>query len=213
MAVVADEATLRQLYGAAAGRSVAKQLDRLDRHCRHFISLSPFVLIATADASGAADVSPRGDVPGFVAARERELLIPDRPGNNRLDSLSNILATGQVGLLFLIPGVDETLRVNGRAFIHDDGELTRLFTVAGKAPRTVLRVEVTEAYLHCAKAFMRSRLWEPEAQVERTALPTMGEMLRDQIAEKDAAGAASSFATETPETQASMVARYRDILY
>ncbi|NMN58307.1 hypothetical protein FHT36_002209 [Xanthobacter sp. SG618] len=213
MAVVADEAALRRLYGSAAGRSVAKQLDRLDHHCRHFISLSPFVLIATADASGAADVSPRGDVPGFVAARERELLIPDRPGNNRLDSLTNILATGQVGLLFLIPGVDETLRVNGNAFIHDDEELTRLFTVAGKAPRTVLRVEVKEAYLHCAKAFMRSRLWEPEAQVERSALPTMGEMLRDQIASKDAASAASSFANEAPESQEQMVARYREILY
>lgn len=213
MAVVADEAALRRLYGSAAGRSVAKQLDRLDHHCRHFISLSPFVLIATADASGAADVSPRGDVPGFVAARERELLIPDRPGNNRLDSLTNILATGQVGLLFLIPGVDETLRVNGNAFIHDDEELTRLFTVAGKAPRTVLRVEVKEAYLHCAKAFMRSRLWEPEAQVERSALPSMGEMLRDQIASKDAASAASSFANEAPESQEQMVARYREILY
>ncbi|MFG1191052.1 pyridoxamine 5'-phosphate oxidase family protein [Xanthobacter flavus] len=213
MAVVADEAALRRLYGSAAGRSVAKQLDRLDHHCRHFISLSPFVLIATADASGAADVSPRGDVPGFVAARERELLIPDRPGNNRLDSLTNILTTGQVGLLFLIPGVDETLRVNGNAFIHDDEELTRLFTVAGKAPRTVLRVEVKEAYLHCAKAFMRSRLWEPEAQVERSALPTMGEMLRDQIASKDAASAASSFANEAPESQEQMVARYREILY
>lgn len=215
MAVIADETALRRLYGAAAGRSVAKQLDRLDRHCRHFISLSPFVLIATADATGAADVSPRGDVPGFVAASESELLIPDRPGNNRLDSLTNILATGQVGLLFLIPGVDETLRVNGAAFIHDDAELTAGFAVGGKTPRTVLRVEVAQAYLHCAKAFMRSRLWDSTAQVERSALPTMGEMLRDQIAGKElrAAAAPSAFATEPAESQEEMVRRYRDILY
>lgn len=213
MARITDEATLRRLYGAPGGRSVAKQLDRLDRHCRHFISLSPFVLIATADASGAADVSPRGDAPGFVAARERDLLIPDRPGNNRLDSLTNILATGKVGLLFLIPGVDETLRVNGTAFIHDDEELTRLFTVGGKAPRTVLRVEVEEAYLHCAKASMRALLWAPEAQVERSALPTMGEMLRDQIAGKDAPGATSASVTGAPESQEAMVARYRQVLY
>lgn len=180
MARIVDEATLRQLYGAPSGRSVAKELDRLDRHCRHFIALSPFVLIATADASGATDVSPRGDLPGFVAASERELLIPDRPGNNRLDSLVNILATGQVGLLFLIPGVDETLRVNGAAFLHDDAELAQRFAVGGKAPRTVLRVEVREAYLHCAKAFMRSRLWDPAARVPRDALPSAGRMISDQ---------------------------------
>lgn len=208
MARIDDEGALRRIYGQANGRSVDKQLDRLDAHCRRFIALSPFVLIATADATGATDVSPRGDTPGFVAATERELLIPDRPGNNRLDSLCNILANGQVGLLFLIPGVDETLRVNGRAAIHDDADLAARFAVAGKVPRTVLKVEVEEAYLHCAKAFMRSRLWDLDAQLERSALPTMGEMLRDQIAAKKGSGSPAE-----AESQEAMVARYRGILY
>ncbi|QRG07517.1 pyridoxamine 5'-phosphate oxidase family protein [Xanthobacter dioxanivorans] len=208
MARIADPDALRRLYGQPSGRSVDKELGWLDPHCRHFISLSPFVLIATADAAGATDVSPRGDTPGFVAATRAELLIPDRPGNNRLDSLTNILATGRVGLLFLIPGVDETLRVNGRAAIHDDADLLARFAVGGKAPRTVLRVEVEAAYLHCAKAFMRSRLWDARAQVERSALPTMGEMLRDQIASKPDAGA-----TIEAESQEAMVERYRALLY
>lgn len=208
MPQIRDVGALRRIYGAANGRSVEKVLDRLDPHCRRFIALSPFVLLATTDAAGATDVSPRGDAPGFVAATERELVIPDRPGNNRLDSLTNIIVTGQVGLLFIIPGVDETLRVNGRAAIHDDADLTASFAVGGKAPRTVIRVEVVEAYLHCAKAFMRSRLWEAEAQVERAALPSMGEMLRDQIA-----GKAGRPGEAEAETQDAMVARYRGILY
>jgi len=215
MARIVDEDALRRLYGSPSGRSVDKALTRLDPHCLNFIALSPFVLLATADALGRADVSPRGDGPGFVEAHPGEVLIPDRPGNNRLDSLCNILATGEAGLIFLIPGVDETLRVNGAASIHDDAELTQRFAVGGKAPRSVLRVEVREAYLHCAKAFMRSRLWDPDAQVVRSALPTMGEMLRDQIAGKVAAGEgpASPFASAAPESQEAMVARYRDILY
>lgn len=202
MAQIETEAELRQLYGWPGGRSRDKVLDRLDGHCRRFIALSPFVLIATADAAGRADVSPRGDAPGFVAATEDHLLVPDRPGNNRLDSLVNILATGRVGLLFLIPGVDETLRVNGRAAIHDDADLCGRFAVDGRTPRTVLRVAVEEAFLHCAKAFMRSRLWAAQTQVPRTALPTMGEMLRDQIGQGGAA-----------ESQEDMVRRYLEVLY
>lgn len=203
---------LRRLYGEQGGRTRDKVLGALDAHCLAFIALSPFVLIATADGAGAADVSPRGDAPGFVAAWETELLIPDRPGNNRLDTLSNIIATGRVGLLFLIPGVDETLRVNGRAAIHDDADLAARFAVNGKTPRTVMRVEVEEAYLHCAKAFMRARLWSAEAQVERTVLPTMGEMLRDQIGAK-AGSAASAAESQEAESQEDMIARYRRVLY
>lgn len=211
MTRITDEAALRRLYGKASPRSLDKALDRLDSHGLRFIGLSPFVLIATAAASGATDVSPRGDMPGFVAASARELLIPDRPGNNRLDSLRNIIETGRIGLLFLIPGVDETLRVNGHAEIHDDPELIADFAVAGKAPRTVLKVAVEEVFLHCAKAFMRSRLWDPAAQVERTALPTMGEMLRDQITAK---AHQTTFAPgEAAESQETMVARYREVLY
>ncbi|WP_454914710.1 pyridoxamine 5'-phosphate oxidase family protein [Xanthobacter sediminis] len=202
MARIETEAELRRLYGEPAGRTRDKVLSRLDPHCRRFIALSPFVLIATADATGAADVSPRGDAPGFVLAEETRLILPDRPGNNRLDSLSNILARGRVGLLFLIPGVDETLRVNGRAAIRDDADLRARLAVNGRLPRTVIAVEVEEAFLHCAKALMRSRLWRSEAQVPRTALPTMGEMLRDQIGKGGPA-----------ESQEDMERRYRAVLY
>ncbi|MDI4658682.1 pyridoxamine 5'-phosphate oxidase family protein [Xanthobacter autotrophicus] len=198
---------LRQLYGEQGGRTRDKVMAALDAHCLRFIALSPFVLVATADAHGAADVSPRGDAPGFVAATERELLLPDRPGNNRIDTLSNIIATGRVGLLFVIPGVDETLRVNGRATIHDDPALAARFRVDGRAPRTVLRVAVEEAFLHCAKAFMRSRLWSADAQVPRAALPTMGEMLRDQI------GAKTGISSGEAESQEAMLERYRRVLY
>ncbi|MFG1478252.1 pyridoxamine 5'-phosphate oxidase family protein [Xanthobacter sp. V4C-4] len=202
MARIDSVDALRRLYGEPSGRTRDKVLSRLDPHCRRFIALSPFVLVATADAAGAADVSPRGDAPGFVASEDNRLFIPDRPGNNRLDSLSNILATGRVGLLFLIPGVDETLRVNGRAAIHDDADLRGRFPVNGRLPRTVIAVEVEEAFLHCAKAFMRSALWSPQAQIPRAALPTMGEMLRDQIGHAAPA-----------ESQDDMLRRYRAVLY
>ncbi|WP_181705916.1 pyridoxamine 5'-phosphate oxidase family protein [Chthonobacter rhizosphaerae] len=193
---------LRALYGPAGARSAMKQLPALDAHCRRFVSLSPFVLLATSGADGLCDVTPRGDAPGFVAvADDRTLLLPDRPGNNRLDSLMNIVDRPGVGLLFVIPGVDETLRVNGTAEIRTDADLLARFEVDGRAPRTVLRVQVLEAYLHCAKAFMRSRLWDPAAQVDRAALPSMGEMLRDQLQLSHA------------ETQAEMLERYRATLY
>lgn len=199
---ITDPDTLRAHYGPAGARAVAKALDRLDAHCRKFVSLSPFVLLATRGPDGLCDVTPRGDAPGFVAVEdERTLLLPDRPGNNRLDSLLNILAHPGVGLLFVIPGVDETLRVAGEAEIVADDALSVRFAVAGKPPRTVLRIAVREAYLHCGKAFMRSRLWDPDAQIDRAALPSMGEMLRDQI------GLASA------ESQADMVARYRETLW
>ncbi|MFG1391920.1 pyridoxamine 5'-phosphate oxidase family protein [Xanthobacter agilis] len=202
MAPIETLADLRRLYGEPSGRARDKVLARLDAHCRRFIGLSPFVLIATADAAGAADVSPRGDAPGFVAAEETRLFIPDRPGNNRLDSLSNILANGRIGLLFLIPGVNETLRVNGRAAIRDDADLKARFAMSGRQPRTVIAVEVEEAFLHCAKAFMRSNLWSPDARVPRSALPTMGEMLHDQIGKGGPV-----------ETQAEMERRYAAALY
>ena len=175
---------LRRHYREASGRAVQKQLDHLDKHCRRFIELSPFVLIGSTGDAGHADVSPRGEAPGFVhVLDEHRLAIPDRPGNNRLDTLTNLLTQPEVGLLFLIPGVDETLRINGCAAIHDDDDLRAPFEVKGRLPATVLVVTVAEAYLHCAKALMRSRLWDPDARIERSALPTIGEMLRDQIAD------------------------------
>jgi len=198
---IADKAGLRAVYRSPHPRSAAKQLDRLDRHCRRFLELSPFVLIGTQGAGG-QDVSPRGGPPGFVPVLdERTLAIPDFPGNNRLDSLENILETGAVGLLFLVPGFDETLRVNGRATIETDPKLRQLGQVDGRLPITVIRVEVEQAYLHCGKALMRSALWDPAMQIDRGVLPSMGEMLRDQVN------------WHTAETQAEMVARYKGTLY
>ena len=189
---------LRRVYSATKGRAVQKQIDHIDVHCDRFIGLSPFVVIASGDVQGALDASPRGGPPGFVRVTDaRTLLIPDSPGNNRLDTLTNIIATGSVGLLFMIPGVDETLRVNGRARLNDDASTLATFADDKRTPKLVIEVTVREAYLHCAKAFMRSKLWEQESLVDRSLLPTMGEMLADQTGTVIA-----------PETQEAMKARY-----
>lgn len=194
---------LRRVYKPALGRSVEKQLDHLDPHCRKFLSLAPFLVIGTQGIENLGDVAPRGDHPGFVAVPDANtVLIPDRPGNNRLDNYTNILENPKVSLVFLIPGVNETLRINGIAEIRDDADLLEMFSVGGKLPITVLKVTVREAYLHCAKALMRSRLWSPEAQVERSVLPSMGQMIKDQTK-----------AEEPPEGQAEMEARYEKVLY
>jgi PPOX class probable FMN-dependent enzyme len=202
MAAITTEAELRALYAAPAERTLRKELDHLDRHCRRFIEHAPFLVLATADADGRQDATPRGGDPGFVhMADERTLLLPDRPGNNRLDSLSNLTQRPEVGLLFLIPGVDETLRVNGTAELRDDTELTGRFEFSQRSPTIVVRITVRQAYLHCAKALMRSRLWDPDTRIERSELPTMGQMLRDQIG------------SGPVETQAEMLERYRGQLY
>ncbi len=171
---------LRGLYAAPGERAVKKQLSALDVHCQRFIALSPFLVLASGGAGAALDASPRGGSPGFVqVSDEHTLLIPDAPGNNRLDSLENIITSGEVGLLFLIPGVEETLRVNGRAVLSlDETDLNRCSTEK-RRPKLVIRVAVRDAYLHCAKALMRSNLWSPQAQVQRSCLPTAGEMLKD----------------------------------
>jgi hypothetical protein len=172
---------LRRLYAEPAPRAVRKQIAALDGHCRRFIALSPFVLMATASREHHLDASPRGGEPGFVKVTDDgALLIPDAPGNNRLDSFENIVATGRIGLLFLIPGFDETLRVNGRAVLsRAEADLLACKTDK-RTPKLVVRVAVEAAYLHCAKAFMRSRLWDPAAQVDRSALPTAGRMISEQ---------------------------------
>lgn len=195
--VIDDLQRLRALYPAPGERALRKQMAALDRHARRFIELSPFVVLSTADAQGRPDASPRGGAPGFVqAVSARQLWIPDAPGNHRLDSLSNIVMTGRIGLLFLIPGVDETLRVNGRAQLRDEADRLAPFA-ADKRVRLVIEVTVEEAYLHCAKALMRSKLWSDAARVERSTLPTIGQMIADQMG------------IEPPsESQEQMLARY-----
>ena len=178
---------LRSSYGEPSERAVKKSLDRLDRHCRQFIELSPFVVLASAGADGRVDCSPRGDPAGFVAVLDdRTILLPDRRGNNRTDSLSNVLENPYVGMLFLIPGVDETLRLNGRATVTTEPARLEPLAVNGRVPRSGLVVEVEEVFLQCTKALVRSRLWADETRVDRKAvLPSFGQMLADHIGEAD----------------------------
>lgn len=179
--VVETNDGLRAIYSAPTERAQRKCLPALDVHCCNFIALSPLVCIGTSGPAG-ADISPRGDAPGFVqVVDDRTLLIPDRPGNNRLDTLSNVLTNPRVGLLFMIPGVDETLRVNGRARIVQDGAMLEPMAVNGKPPKSGLLVEIDEAFLHCGKALIRSRLWKDDYKVERSRLPSLGTMVNEQI--------------------------------
>ncbi len=181
---------LRALYGEPSELVQQKRLDRLDRHCRAFIAHSPFVVIASADAAGRADASPRGGDPGFVSvADDRTVVIPDWPGNRLIDTLENIVANPRVGLLFLVPGINETLRLNGGATISTDAALLESLAVGGKRPRSALVVEVEEAFLHCSKSLLRAALWHPESQIPRDRFPSLGQMLADQIAEIGAADA------------------------
>jgi PPOX class probable FMN-dependent enzyme len=178
--------------------SIRKELKALDGHCRSFIGKSPFVLIGSSDGAGNADVTPKGDRAGFaVVLDEKTIAIPDRPGNNRLDTLENILLNPSVGLLFLIPGMNETLRVNGDARITIDAALRQRLAVDGKEPQSVVVVTVKAAYMHCAKAFMRSDLWKPETWYDRSTLPTLGRILRDQLALADSVEATDRWLDES----------------
>ena len=203
MAKISSTEELRRIYDQPKGRPLAKQIDRLEAHCRRFIELSPFLIMATSSADGFGDASPKGEAPGFVQVMDdRTLAIPDRPGNNRLDSMTNLLDNPKIGLIFLIPGVNETLRINGTAEIRDDDALLRRFEVNGKLPKTVIVVTAREVYLHCAKALMRSRLWDADAQAPERPIPTMSEMIRDQTD------------LDIPlETEEDMRERYRAVLY
>jgi len=167
---------LDALYGAAVPRSLTKELDHLNAHYRMFVEKAPFVVVATSGPGG-LDSSPRGDPPGFVrVVDDKTVMIPDRRGNNRLDTLRNLVADPRISLLFLIPGVGETLRINGRAQIIVDDGLNASFAVNGKPPRSVIAVTVDSAYYQCQKALARSRLWEADAQIARTDLPSAGQM-------------------------------------
>ena len=194
--------TLRRLYPQASPRSRAKQLDRLDDTMRRFVAHAPLCVLASAGtAGGLLDASPRGGPPGFVqVADERTLLIPDATGNNRLDTLENLLADPRIGLLFLTPGVNEVLRVNGTAQLRDEPEFTQRFAHADapKLPRLVIEVAVREAYLHCPKALLRSQVWSPEARVAAGSFPSMNAMLLAQLGPQ-----------VVTETDAQALGRYR----
>lgn len=193
---------LRRLYGPAGTRAVAKDIDRFDRHCREFIAASPFLILATSDGQH-LDCSPKGDAAGFVAVEDdRHLLIPDRPGNNRIDGLMNLLACPEVAVIFLIPGVDETLRVNGTAEITADAEVCARFAIKGRAPKTVTRIRAREIFSHCGKAPLRGGLWRPETWPAERPVATLMEIVRDH----------SGIAVEDTSQQA-VDTLYRDTLY
>jgi PPOX class probable FMN-dependent enzyme len=197
--VIASIEALRAIYPAAKERSLLKQLDRLDPICRKFIGMAPFCVIASSGAAGDLDASPRGGAPGFVrVVDDHTMLVPDALGNNRLDTLTNVVETGRIGMIFFVPGVDETLRINGTARLRNDPALLGQFSGERHPPRAVIEVRVKDAYLHCAKALMRSKLWDPTRRVERGVLPSMSQMIQAQTGGKLA----------HVETQDEMLARY-----
>ena len=200
---ITSEQQLRKIYKQPKGRAVTKQLDHLDQHTLSFINLSPFCIVATYGEDGLADATPRGGKPGFVQCpNDKTLLIPDWPGNNRVDSLKNILCNQGIGLVFLIPEIKETLRVNGLAEIINDSELQNRFLEQDRLPISVIRVDIDEVYLHCSKALIRLKLWDADSIQPRSELPSMGEILKDQTGDHG-----------TIETQQEMEARISKMLY
>ena len=198
--VVASEQELRDLYGDPGERAVAKEQPALNADCRAFIAHAPFLVMGTAGADGRCDVSPKGDAPGFVhVLDERHLAIPDRLGNNRLDGLRNIVDNGHVGLIFLIPGREDTLRVNGRARIVRDEALLERLAVNGKRPVTALVVEVEQAFMHCARAFKRAGLWEPARWPETAGVRSMQRMIWDLLPDKPAGTTVEQYERESNE--------------
>lgn len=178
---IEDAASLCGHIGPVNPVAESKVLDRLDRFCRDFIALSPFLVLASSDGEGGVDASPRGDGPGFVRVLdERTLLIPDRRGNNRVDSFGNVLASPGVGIVFMVPGINETLRVNGKARATRDAGLLAPSTVQQRPSLTGLIVTVEEAYFHCGKALIRAKLWDPSSQVPRHSFPTLGRIVAEQ---------------------------------
>lgn len=183
---ICDEALLRALYGDPSELARLKQLDRLDPHCRRFIAQSPFLVIGTARPGTGMDVSPRGDAPGFVQVLDdRTLAIPDRLGNNRVDTMSNLVHEPAVGLIFFIPGIDETLRVNGTGLLSRDPALLQAMAVGGKLPKLAIKVSVLEAFLHCGKALKRSKLWADDYKVAPKNFPSLGRIIVEQVKPKN----------------------------
>jgi uncharacterized protein len=177
-----NETELRSRLGDVHPLAVLKSRPTLDLHSRHFISMSPFLVISTSSAEGKADVSPRGDPPGFVYVVDgNTILIPDRPGNNRVDTMANIAANPNVGCLFFIPGFDDTLRLNGKATITDDASLLRHCVVEGKQPKIGILIKVEEVFMHCAKALRRSKLWQKDYTQDRKKMPSIAGIILEQV--------------------------------
>ncbi len=178
---ISNAKALRALYPATHDLASRKSLSKLDKHARDFIARSPFLCLGTQDRDGCADVSPRGDPVGFVQVLDDQTIaIPDRPGNNRLDSLANIVDNPNVGVLFIIPGYDDTLRLNGQASLVTDPGLLDRMKVHDRAPRLAIVVKVTEVFMHCAKAFRRSHLWDPTQFQDRSVMPSLMQIMLDQ---------------------------------
>ena len=190
---------LASIYPQPTARVIAKARPEIDAHSRKFIEMSPFCVLATSGSDGSVDASPRGGNPGFISvAGPNLLLMPDRSGNNRIDSFRNIVeGSGFLQLIFFVPGIDETLRVGGRGTVSADPELIASMVEFGKPPRAVLRIDVTEAYFHCGKALMRSKLWSADTRVEREIFPSIAEVIHDQTTLGE------------PESQAVVEARYK----
>lgn len=206
--LIDTEDDLRRTYPATHDIAVRKCLDHIDDHSRDFIERSPFLCIGTQSATGTADVSPRGDPRGFVKILDsRTLLIPDRPGNNRLDTLSNIVTNPRVGLLFLVPGFDETMRVNGHARLTRDPGLLALMAMHDRLPTLAIAVHVEEVFIHCAKAFRRSNLWDPAARQDRAEMPSLMKIILDQT------GDGPTDPAELEKRETDLEERYRQTMY
>lgn len=206
--MIATENSLRSIFGNAQGLAVQKSRPGFDKYSRQFLSLSPFLVISTSNSQGRADVSPRGDPPGFVhVVDDRTMLIPDRPGNNRLDTMVNIVENPNVACLFFIPGFEDTLRVAGKAVITSDPELLKHCIVSGKQPKAGILVTVDEVFLHCAKALKRSKLWSDEYKQDRTQMPSIARIILDQVGD---AGVDEKVAAEA---DVSVEENYRKELY
>ena len=203
--VITSEAELRALMGEASEGSIKKETTYVTAECQRFIEKSPFMLLATSGANGRCDVAPKGDPAGFVRVLdEKHLLIPDRMGNKRFDGLRNIFENPHIGLVFLVPGRHETVRVNGKASITNDPELLDTMLVQGKRPWFAIGVEVEECFMHCGKAFLRSELWEPGSWPDLATVPTGGQIL---------AGTTRGFGTTPAEIDKSLVESYRTRMY
>lgn len=206
--LITSEDALRDLSPATHDLAIKKLHDRIDPHTADFIKRSPFVCIGSQSKLGGADVTPRGDPCGFVKILDDQtLLIPDRPGNNRLDTLSNLITNPAIGLLFLIPGFDDTMRVNGTARVTTDPELLALLAVSKRSPTVAILVHVEEVFIHCAKAFRRSQLWDPGARQNRKELPSLPSIIHDQI------GAPVKDPDEAAQLDADLEQAYQSSMY